>query len=99
MKLMHAVKVSRTDYGERWPLTVDEGWLRRCPKSGALRFQVGRKVYALNGTARTVYGDADIEPIHAANPNIPPVPEDDGTVFPVRKPLTPLLRDAEAIRR
>lgn len=92
MKLFHYRKVTRDEFGDDWPLTVDEATLRRCPKTGALRLQVRwREVYALNGMAKMAYGDPSIEPIHAAS-----YTDEDGTVL-VRKSLRPLIEAAEKI--
>ena len=95
-EIMHAVKVSRSDYGDAWPFTVEEGWLRRCPRTDAVRFKVGNTNYALTGTARAFYKkDADVSEIHAEQPGLAPL--EDGTR--IRKPLTPIIRDGLRIGR
>lgn len=55
--------VSAADFGENWPLTVEEGILR-CEPPGAVVFSTGGKDYAVNGMAAT-QGYDDIDPIWA----------------------------------
>jgi hypothetical protein len=60
--------VSRADFGEEWPLTVDSGVLS-CEGAGSVYFTAddGRR-YAVNGTAMTA-GDAQrIDAIWADDP-------------------------------
>lgn len=94
---MASKRVHRADFGDAWPLTVDRAWLRHDDNTGALRIQVGWKVYALNGLAASHHGDRDITPIHAANPDIPPYADDDGEQVIVRKSLTPLVSAAQTL--
>jgi hypothetical protein len=60
--------VSRTDFGEEWPLTVDSGVLS-CEGAGSVYFTSrDGKRYAVNGTAMTA-GDAEqIDPIWEEDP-------------------------------
>lgn len=57
--------VSRAEFGEKWPLTVDDGVLA-CDQSssalGAVVFSSGGRRYALNGTAKG-QGIPPIDPI------------------------------------
>jgi Protein of unknown function (DUF2511) len=64
----HSQSVTRGEFGEGWPLTVDSGELR-CEAGDAVVFKAPDGTdYAVNGTA----GDAgylDIRPIWADNPD------------------------------
>lgn len=66
----HAVKISRQEYGDRWPFTVEEGILdwEATPTGTAVTFTANGVTYAVNGTAMTAGKYADIEPIWAADP-------------------------------
>ena len=75
--------VSRADFGEEWPLTVDSGVLS-CEGAGSVYFTAddGRR-YAVNGTAMTA-GDAQrIDAIWA----------DDPTGLSPKKNIGPLIDD------
>ena len=61
------VTVSRSEYGDSWPLTVDSGTLR-CEPPSAVVFKVDGTDYGVNGMAKT-NGYADIAPIWAADPS------------------------------
>jgi hypothetical protein len=80
------LRVSREEFGERWPLTVDAGELE-CRQKGAgpagrmVLFHAEGRTYAVNGTAITHSGHPRIDPIWRDNPDIP------GTKIPI----TPLL--------
>lgn len=50
-----------------WPLTVDDGVLR-CDPGRAVVFEVGDKVYALNGIATADPKYEALDPIWAADP-------------------------------
>ncbi|MEX2645451.1 MAG: DUF2511 domain-containing protein [Gaiellaceae bacterium] len=56
--------VTAVEFGTNWPLTVSEGTLR-CSGPGAVTFESGGTVYAVNGTAEGLDMGADIEPIWA----------------------------------
>ena len=61
----YTARVTRQEYGDRWPLTVDSGTLHN--DEGAVLFEsdTDRKIYALNGTAKTRNLGMDISPIWA----------------------------------
>jgi hypothetical protein len=54
-------RVTRQDYGERWPLTIDEGILQ-CVRNGVF-LKVGSQVYAINGTAKGISRQLGYPPI------------------------------------
>ena len=56
-------KVTRADFDDEWPLTVDGGTLR-CD-GDAVTFEVDGTTYAVNGTAMGRDAGADIDPIWA----------------------------------
>lgn len=58
-------EVTRQEFGERWPFTVERGTLS-CENS-AVVFSVSGRSYAVNGTAKG-RGYTAIEPIWRANP-------------------------------
>lgn len=77
-------EVTRKEFGEKWPLTVDKGVIE-CrqsfgPKSGVVVFVAGGKTYALNGLAKS-RKFADIEPIWRPNPDIPQLKMDIGRLI------------------
>lgn len=90
--------VSRAEFGEAWPLTVDGGTLR-CkfpdadrPQLHALLIEVGADTYALNGVAKTHAarnGWRDVKEVWRDSPHIP------GTKVPV----SPLLERAAVLCR
>lgn len=61
--------ISRADFGEEWPFTVESGTLR-CSGSGAVTFTTEGATYAVNGTASTVGAGIAIEPIWAFAPSL-----------------------------
>lgn len=63
------VEVTREEYGDRWPFTVDSGRVE-CRQGGAVVFVVGDWVYQLNGIA-SQKGYANLAPIWRDNPDIP----------------------------
>lgn len=90
--------VSRAEFGNQWPLTVDGGTLRckfpdsERPQVHALLIEVGYETYALNGVAKTHAarnGWRDVREIWRDNPHIP------GTKVPV----SPLVSRAEVLCR
>lgn len=78
------VKVSRAEYGDDWPLTVESGRLR-CRPPWVITFHTGDEAYAVNGMARS-RGYRDIRPIWRDNPDLP------GTKIPI----TPLITRGRA---
>ena len=77
--------VSREDFGDEWPLTVDEGVIA-CEVHGIAKpatFTSGGKTYALNGAASS-RGAADIDAIWANDPEYPNLNP------PLKKDLSPL---------
>lgn len=63
------VYVSRSEFGNRWPLTVDSGEIE-CIDGFVLVFHHGGKTYQLNGAA-TARGYPAINPIWRDDPSIP----------------------------
>lgn len=62
-------EISREEYGEDWPFTVESGRLE-CWRGSAAVFVTDGTVYQLNGVAKTM-GHAPINPIWRDNPAIP----------------------------
>ncbi len=60
-------KVSRAEYGERWPLTIAEAELD-CVQPAAVILRSGPDIYALNGTAEATRKYKPIEPLLLPNP-------------------------------
>lgn len=46
-------KITKQEYGEKWPLTVNEGYIS-CHNS-AIVFECNDKLYPVNGTAKSRY--------------------------------------------
>jgi len=66
----HRVRVTESEYGDKWPLTVDSGEIE-CIDDYFIVFHVTNgKTYALNGAA-TSRGFPEIDPIWRDNPNLP----------------------------
>jgi Protein of unknown function (DUF2511) len=64
--------VSRTDYGNDWPLTVESGTLRCDPPSAVTFTTENGTTYWINGTAASMAdgnGWLDVEPIWADDPD------------------------------
>lgn len=61
-------QVSRAEFGEAWPFTVDEGYVDCLPAQAAV-FKANGTTYAINGLARSRYPAVD--PIWRDNPEIP----------------------------
>lgn len=73
-------QVSGADFPGDWPLTVESGTLR-CEGSGgvgAVTFEAGGRVYAVNGTAKSKAGNLDIASIWADDPQSAGLKEDMG---------------------
>jgi Protein of unknown function (DUF2511) len=62
-------QVSRADFGEEWPLTIESGLLR-C-RAGAVTFETGGSVYAVNGLAMNNTQNLDIGPIWVSGVDTP----------------------------
>ncbi|ASK18374.1 DUF2511 domain-containing protein [Halomonas sp. N3-2A] len=77
--------VTKDEFGENWPFTVDEGRIE-CREAGALVFVRGEFEYQLNGTASQL-GYTSINSIWRWNPDIP------GT----RISITPIIQRAQAL--
>lgn len=75
--------LTRADFGDRWPLTVEEGTVRR--EGPCILFETNGTTYAVNGTARTMKRWADIHEIWAPAP--------DG----LRKDISPIMDAGEAL--
>ena len=63
--------ITRAQFGDAWPFTVDEGVLR-CEGEGgvgAVIFEAEGTEYGVNGVAKS-QGYADVEPIWADDPSI-----------------------------
>jgi hypothetical protein len=73
-------RVNATEFGESWPLTVSEGWLR-CEPSGAVIFRDASGAdYAVNDEAAAA-GFVPIDPLLVSAP-----------ASPERDELTPLIQ-------
>jgi hypothetical protein len=78
--------VSRSQYGNDWPLSVDRGELRCYPNlGGAVAFAASGTLYALNDAARR-HGYVAIRPIRTTEMGPPGL-----------KDLGPLLRDGASL--
>jgi hypothetical protein len=65
--------ISRAEYGEAWPFTVEDGILagRARGRMGVVTFTTGGVTYGVNGIAVADPANAKVETIWAHNPNIP----------------------------
>jgi len=63
-------QISRADFGDEWPLTVDEGELRCEPPSRVVFTDPDGKEWGVNGMAVT-HGYPEIDSIWADNPDFP----------------------------
>lgn len=66
-------KVTQSEYGDAWPLTVSEIYLR-CQSPKLINFYADGEIYALNGSARTHaadYGWKDFQTVWRADPQNP----------------------------
>lgn len=75
--------VGKADFGDAWPLTVEQGTLR-CEGGGgvgAVTIEVDGVTYALNGTAKSQKKGQDIQPIWAPNPDIAGSKKDIGVLI------------------
>lgn len=62
-------EVTREEYGEDWPLTVDEAKVR-CEGAMAVVVEADGETYALNGVARQA-GYPNVDPIWRDHPDVP----------------------------
>lgn len=60
--------VSRGDYGDKWPLTIDRGVLR-C-EGGAITLEASGTMYALNPEAQQRHLGGALVPVWAPNPKV-----------------------------
>ena len=73
--------MSRADWGEEWPLTVDSG-IVRCEAGTQVVFEANGETYAVNGTAMTQLPDLPrIDEIWADSPDIAGLKVDIGPVI------------------
>ncbi len=63
-------EVTRQEFGDRWPFTVERGVVI-CLVGHVAVFRAGGVTYALNGLARQRGGYADIRPIWLDDPEYP----------------------------
>ena len=63
------VEVSRDEYGEARPLTIERGRLDRTLPHGAVVFYVGDTAYAADGSATSATDPPDVEPVWRDDPN------------------------------
>jgi hypothetical protein len=61
-------RMSRSEYGKDWPLTVEAGVVR-CEGAGAVTFTTGGTTYAVNGLARGMGTYPDVHAIWADDPD------------------------------
>lgn len=81
--------VTKSDLGDRWPLTVDSGTLRCRPFRDNLQIltiEVDGKIWAVNGTA-IGQGFPEIDPIWKGNPEIPGARVNIGPLIDLAKSL------------
>jgi len=60
------IQVTRAQYGDRWPFTIESGYLD-CIPPGAVVFRSQSGAYAVNGLAES-RGFADVDPIWRDDP-------------------------------
>ena len=63
------VKVTKAEYGEKWPFTVDEGYLD-CLGNHEVIFKVGRRQYALSGEAGATQKYLEVDLIWKEDPKM-----------------------------
>lgn len=80
------VEITRTEYAEGWPFTVERGELA-CVDD-AVVFTAGGTMYGVNGAA-VRGGYPDVDPIRRTSPVIPPL----------KVSLAPLIEDGLALCR
>ena len=65
-----SVAITRAEYGDRWPFTVDRGVLQCVQLKGSIA-TVTFSGYALNGTAKQLKRYRDVAAIWRSNPKSP----------------------------
>ena len=63
----HERRITRAEFGDKWPFTVGEGILRH-GSDDAVTFEAEGRVYPLNGRARDNMPYSDVLPILADDP-------------------------------
>lgn len=83
------VKIARTEYGDKWPFTVNEGILS-CRDTGRtvgttrmieITFTANGVVYAVNGTAKQNRSYSNIDAIWADDPSLPGTKKNIGPII------------------
>ena len=77
------VKITKQEFGDKWPFTVDEGVLA-CKGSGGIgevTFRVEGRTYAVNGNAKATNNYLPLMEIWADAPSIPGAKK--GNVMPI----------------
>jgi hypothetical protein len=77
------VRITKQEFGTKWPFTVDEGTLACKGKSsfGEVIFTANGKTYAINGTAKGTKKYLSIDEIWADNPSVSGVKKDIGPII------------------
>ncbi|MES2730151.1 MAG: DUF2511 domain-containing protein [Bacteroidota bacterium] len=65
----HGIKVTKSEYGTKWPFTVDEGYID-CVDNQEVVFRTGRKVYSLSGATEDAQKYLNIEYIWKEDPQV-----------------------------
>lgn len=75
--------ITKADFGDAWPFTVDEGVLTGTGSGGVgeVTFTTNGVTYGVNGLANGTGKYAEIEAIWAANPSIPGTKKDIGPII------------------
>ena len=63
-------KVTAAEFGDKWPLTVDEGYVE-CRRGDSYVFTSNGKTYGLNGFGDTFFADAKLHDIWKKDPKHP----------------------------
>jgi Protein of unknown function (DUF2511) len=67
----HSRLLRKSDFGDEWPLSVEQGVVE-CRDGAAVLFHAGGKTYPVNGTAKGWYKELpSIEEIWLENPSLP----------------------------
>ena len=77
------VKITKQEFGAKWPLTVDEGILACKGRGGVgeVIFMANGKTYAVNGTAKSAKKYIPIDEIWADNPSVSGLKKDIGPII------------------
>lgn len=85
----NGIKITRSDYGDKWPFTVEEGVLS-CRDTGRtvgttrmveITFTANGVTYGINGTAKGNDRYSDVDAIWATNPSCPGTRKDIGPIL------------------